>query len=494
MKHLTTRRSFLRNASLGAMAASTLPGTTSLLNPAQGQAPNSDPKSMNVLFLFADQLQAFALSCMGNPDIRTPNLDRMASQGTLFTDCYSNAPVCGPFRGVLLTGRYRMQNKVMTNGRFWTPEDIPVTKPLKQAGYVTSYIGKWHLGGAGNIAVAKKHQAEFDRFLAYQCHNNFRRGVWFFDKDGKKTDFDGKEPLLGPDKWDGDVHRTTITTDLAIKELESLTAMQKRFALFVSYQNPHYPEQPLDAYYKRFRDHKFTYRPNHKPVKNAYTQMIAGRLPHEEDESWLRYRNDIDEFWRCYAGMVEQLDGDVGRIMATMDRLGISKNTVLFFTSDHGEMGGSKGRMNKSRPEEESCRIPLIVRNPRGKQKVRTAQPVSSVDFACSILDAANIQPPKQYEGISLLPMTQQTGLKTNRPVFADLGTPGKSLWCMVRHGQYKLIANDKGKGLISAQLYNLKSDPYEMNNLNGKPTHATPQKQLEALLHNWHKRVSSNT
>ncbi|MCC2685521.1 MAG: arylsulfatase, partial [Paenibacillaceae bacterium] len=131
----------------------------------------------NILFLFADQLHAFALGCMGHPQVKTPHLDKLAAQGVLFHNMYSCAPVCTPYRGTLFTGMYASQSGVERNVSA-LPAGVPtLADRLNEAGYRTSYVGKWHLGGKGNIAVPRELRGGFQDFIGYQCYNEYVQDV-----------------------------------------------------------------------------------------------------------------------------------------------------------------------------------------------------------------------------------------------------------------------------------------------------------------------------
>ena len=165
-------------------------------------------ESLNILFLFSDQMHPFAMGCMDNPEIHTPNLDKLAEEGVLFRNAYSNCALCTPFRANLFTGRYASQTGVFHNKQPIPQGERTVAGRLNEGGYRTSYVGKWHLGTTGNIAVEPELRAGFTEFIGYQCYNDFINNVWFFDEDGVKTEYQK--------------HRTDVTTDIAIERLEGL--------------------------------------------------------------------------------------------------------------------------------------------------------------------------------------------------------------------------------------------------------------------------------
>lgn len=427
-------------------------------------------ENRNILYLFADQMHAFAMGCMGNPDVRTPNLDRLAAEGALFANTYSCFPVCTPYRGVLFTGRYGSQTGVKRNNDALPAGSRTLADCLNDGGYRTSYVGKWHLGTTGNVAVEPGLRGGFREFVGYQCYNDFLRGVWFFDEEGNKTEYHR--------------HRTDVTTDIAIERLRGLK--DSRFALFVSYQNPHYPLQPLKPYADLYKGAAVTRRPNAVDI-DPYTITLSPPTPnHEIDPTYLRYGGDLDEYLRLYYAMITQLDDNIGRILSELDELGLADKTVVMFTSDHGDMQGSHGIKNKSVFWEESTRVPFIVRDPQGKPGLVRQELISTVDLYPTILDYCGVTAPEQAEGRSFAAMTRPDPLPVpweNEVFSEDKG------WCMSRSGSRKLVLDSAT--LEPTHYFELAEDPYEMNN---RVTDADPQMeaQLRRLLE-WRRRVTQS-
>jgi arylsulfatase A-like enzyme len=422
-------------------------------------------REMNILFIFADQMHAFAMGCMGNPDVKTPNLDRMASEGLLFTNTYSCFPVCTPYRGVLFTGRYGSQTGVRRNNHPLPADGTTLAQDLNDGGYRTSYVGKWHLGTTGNIAVAPELRGGFQEFTGYQCYNDYLRDVWFFDEQGNKTEYFQ--------------HRTDVTTDITIEKLKHL--QDSKFALFVSYQNPHYPVQPSKRYADMYKNTSVTRRLNAESI-DPYTQTFSPPTPnHEMDMNYLRYGSDLDEYLKLYYGMITQLDDNIGRIMNTLQELGLADSTVVIFTADHGDMQGSHGLKNKNVFWEESSHVPLIVKVPGGRQGAIMNELISTVDFYPTILEYASIATPRDKEGTSFAPMTFGENQKWKNVVFSE-----DARWNMCRYGSHKLVIDSST--LEPTHLFNIPDDPFEMNNL---ITEQIPEKEM--LLHmllDWRKRM----
>jgi arylsulfatase A-like enzyme len=423
---------------------------------------------VNILFLFADQMHAFAMGCMDNAEIHTPHLDRLAAEGVLFRNAYSNAPVCTPYRGTLFTGRYGSQTDMLGNTAAIPTDEATLADCLNDAGYRTSYIGKWHIGDTWNQAVPAELRGGFTDFIGYQAHNDFLTDVWLFDEAGERHVFDK--------------HRTDATTDVAIERLEGIAG--EPFAMFVSYQSPHYPVQPSPEYAAMYEGRQLTRRPNCADVEPyTGTHSPPSPKPREDDPNYQRYGGDLDEYLRLYYAMVTQLDANVGRMLAKLDALGIADDTVVVFTSDHGDLRGSHGRTNKGLAWEESSHVPQIVRVPGGRCGVAADGMVSGVDFFPTLLNFAGAPCPTDKEGVDLAPFLRgETDAQPSR-VFAEMAS-----WCMVRDGDWKLVA--ERPGVTPSHLFDLATDPYELNNLVASPRHSRTRGALLDTLREWDARV----
>lgn len=431
----------------------------------------------NILFVFADQLQAFALGCMENPLVLTPNLDALAADGVLFRNAYSDSPVCTPHRGCLMTGRYPAQSGIR-----WNNDPIPqgercLGHSLSDAGYATSYVGKWHLGASGNIPIEPDNRGGFERFTGYQCYNSFIDNVCFFDEEGTCRRFE--------------CHRTQATTDLALERMEAIKDCP--FAQFVSYQNPHYPLEPSPEFAALYRNAEIPVRPNHQPCE-VYTPTGSppSPKPKEADPNYQRYGGSYQEFMRCYYAMVTQLDHEFGRLVRWLRNRGLYEKTLIIFSSDHGENACSHGLMNKGDWWEESARVPLIVRAPGGLRGHCVEAPVSAgVDVWPTLVDFAGYAEEKELSGTSWKGLAVDAGATRTEPVFSEfplIHQEDHNFWVMVREGDWKLIARQEG--LEPLGLYNLRDDPYELNDLKEDTVHIATRARLLDHLRGWLDRA----
>ncbi|MEZ5247283.1 MAG: sulfatase-like hydrolase/transferase [Acidimicrobiales bacterium] len=431
------------------------------------------PDRRSVLFILADQLQAFALGCMGHPEIRTPNLDALAAGGALFRNAYVEFPVCTQYRGVLMTGRYGAETGITSFLQGPEPGTRCLADALNDHGLWTSYVGKWHLYEFYDMAVRREQRCGFTRFVGYQSHNDYLEGIRFWDEDEICREFVGG-------------HRTRVTADIAIERLREIPA-ERDFGLFVSFLSPHYPLQPDPAFEAMYRGVEISLRDNVTSPEQVFTPTYspASPQPIETDPNYHRYGTSLGLFWQQYAAMVTQLDHEVGRILRELRSLGRDEETLVIFTSDHGEMGGSHGAMNKGRWEEESTRVPMIVRAPGAPIAAAIDTPVAAgVDILPTVLDWLDAPAEPSASGSSIMAMVRSGANRPHHPVFSEMA--GGNDWTMVRDGDWKFVAA-RGSGDAIA-LHNLAEDPFELDNrLADDPA---VRIDLEARLDEWRSRV----
>ncbi len=441
--------------------------------PAAAAAGSEKP---NVLIVFPDQWRRQAIGVNGDPNVHTPNLDRLAAHGTNFLRCYTTNPVCSPARATFQTGRYPHQTGLIQNNLYLREGEVCLAEQFARSGYATGYIGKWHLDGPprpGFVAPPRRQ--------GYEVFEGFNRGHWY-PTGAKYFSDDGK--LIEPDEYE-----SIYQTDLAIRFMRRLHESGKPFMLFLAYGPPHTPYRPPAAF-DRFKPEDLTWRKNVTPEERNKPSTASGLAG--------------------YYGLCEMLDHQLGRMLQFLDESGLAGSTVVFFTSDHGDSHGSHGLHHKGQPEEESLAIPLIVRAPGGKPGQRSDTLVSTVDFAPTILSLCGIDVPepmvgrdfspvimgrsieapwvytegrmsrsrpkeaaktkrRQQEGAAKAKRTKKAG---QRPTVART-IPGP--WRAIVTPQYKLAVDQSGVRL----LVDLENDPLELNNLAGKPEHHELEEKL---------------
>lgn len=413
---------------------------------------------MNIVLIFADQMHKFALSKI-SPFVSTPNLDKICENGVTFTNAYSNNPVCTPFRGVLFSGQYSSRCGV-TNNNYPLPRNISMmADAFNDAGFETGFVGKWHLGGNGNQSIPKEIRGGFKHFIGYQCYNGFLDNVCFYNENNEELRFDK--------------HRETVCTELAIKQMEDMHKSGKPFLQVIGYQAPHYPEQPSPEFETIYTGKTIPTPPDFIDI-DPYTPTYAppSPRPFENCPNYQRYGNNMQEYLRLYYAMVSQVDHEVGLILDIIDKLGIRDETMIIFTSDHGDMQGSRGLTNKCLPYERSAGIPLIISHPNGLKDRMCETPVSGVDLYPTLLNFAGLDQLSHLDGSDLTPFLTVCGKHEHPPVFVenynralklDDGNKGVS-WVMIRKDKYKLVINSENKK--PCLLFDLDNDPFEQENL----------------------------
>lgn len=421
----------------------------------------------NILYVFADQLRYSALGFMGNRIVRTPNLDSLAEQGVVFGEAFSSCPICSPYRAQFLSGMYAHKNGVMDNEYKLktTVTTLPVS--LKAAGYSTGYVGKWHLG-YGPYPPEKRYG--FDYMAAYNLNHNYFQGSYHENDDGPYQ-MNGWQP--------------EAETSLAIGFMEKHVAERgsEPFFLVLSWGPPHHP---YDQYPRKY---------------NVYDPAEVDIPPNIPMEDVFKAKGEIADYY----GNVTALDGQMGRLMESLDKLGVSDNTILCFTSDHGDHIWSHGygkcsdlsmpldmRASKATPFEESIHIPFTARWPKKiKPGRRTDALFSSVDVMPSLLRLCGAEIPGSVQGTDLSSLfIGENGPRQDSVYLQILGEGwphrGKwvGFWRGVRTKRYlyaRWYENFKGP-----YLFDIEADPYEMNNLYDNPEYKGLRDEMETRLKKW--------
>jgi len=439
--------------------------------PAAQQTPAGDgkPSRPNIIWIFGDQHRAQALSCTGDPNVSTPNLDRLAEEGRHFTAALSGFPLCCPFRGSLLTSRYPHQ--CVPGHEYPLPPDTPtIAHAFKEAGYHTAYFGKWHLDGwherdgrAAMHIVAPERRGGFQEWVGYE-NNNAQYDCWVHGGEGESA-FHYRLPG----------YETDALADLFISCIQRCSRQQKPFFAVLSVQPPHDPYRAPPEYMARHDPARLVMRPN---VPNVPRVMEQAR--------------------REYAGacaQIENLDWNVGRIREALAKAGVAPHTYILFFSDHGDMHGSHGQFRKMTPYEESLRIPLIVSGGPSVYPIKRGRdnaPVNHVDIAPTSLGLAGLSKPEAMRG------TDYSGhVLAGRPTSKN--DPDAAFIQAViptMHGDSVdrpwrgIVARDGWKYVcLEGQpwlMFNLVEDPYEQVNLAHNTKFKGPRKSLHDRLAAW--------
>ena len=417
----------------------------------------------NILWIFSDQHRASAMSCAGDPNIETPNLDRLAREGTRFTNAYSTCPLCAPFRATLYTGQYVHTHGVTSLFRPLLPRQPELPEILRNAGYHTSHMGKWHLSGGDCPChyVSPYFRPGWDDWLGWENSNDFFNTTY--------STGDHPHPLKTLDGY-----QTDAITDLTIEWLGQRPEGEPWFHV-MSFEPPHsintqfYPGDMYvapPAYMEAFADKPLTLPPN---------------FATEHDRA--------DFFERCMRGYyaeISNMDDNTGRLLAALEENGQLESTLICYFSDHGDMMGSHGALQKCRPEEESANIPLIVRWPGIVPAGRVTDGlIGAVDFMPTLLGSLGIPIPGTVQGHDFSGLLKgNTDAGDDCTIIQQDGIyyPPRPQSCFraIRSGQW-LYSVYLTRGPV--QLFDLERDPFELNDLIDIPEHTGTRIELHDKL-----------
>ncbi|HEY3340885.1 MAG TPA: sulfatase-like hydrolase/transferase [Anaerolineae bacterium] len=453
-------------------------------------------KQPNVIICMCDQLRAFEVGCYGNPVIRTPHIDQLAREGVRFETAVTNNPVCMPARSCLLSGQYsrtctgNLGNTIELNaqGQAYLPEypseirtQLPgptLAEQLKAVGYTTALIGKWHVQPA-------PHLVGFDQAVYPRVHHRYT-GQTFVENDGAGAVVAG--------------YSVEYEADRVAQYLRA--PREQPFFLFYNISPPHMPVGDAPAKYLTM------YSPDEVPLRP--NTIVDGRLAY--DEHWFKiylwdflyYQEhlpytrqlppgfDLRHLTALYYGMTTWVDDMLGRMMAELQTNGLADNTIVVFISDHGDNLGSHHTFNKESLREESIRIPLIFHAPhRVNPHVDQSHVAQIIDVMPTLLDLCGAELPATLQGRSLAPLLNGAQ-QTVGDRHAYIETSGGQIGVRTPTHLYGLqLGEDRQPGTSTAWFYDLRDDPFEMNNLAPQDAQAGLTAELRARLLDWHQHTS---
>ncbi|MBI5092925.1 MAG: sulfatase-like hydrolase/transferase [Candidatus Hydrogenedentes bacterium] len=469
-----TRREYLRGA-VGAAAA------VGLGRLASAGASDSARRPPNILFILSDEHNARVLGCCGNAIARTPNLDALANRGVVFENAYTNSPLCVPSRLSITSGKYSSRVSVWNNDCWLPSSDYPsLPRILDDAGYETVLCGKMHYDRTQRYGFTKELQPT-------TLNNGTMSGT------GGRRKPDDLAPTPGiSDRFSqfhpGDSsshleHDRTLTAS-ATKFIRERKASDKPFFFLSGYITPHFPLIVPEKYWKNFQD-----KVPLPTIPEGYLDTLAPNYKHErigfneEDVP-----TDVVKKGReLYYGLAQWFDEQVGELLKTLGDSEVADNTVVIYSSDHGENMGEHGLWWKNAMFEPASHVPLIVSWPaRWKGGQRRSGVCSLVDVVQTIADLAGAHTPKDWNGDSLA------------AYLSDPSDPWKDIavseyyahniasgFVMLREGSLKYVYHTQADEKHPAQreLYDLKTDPGELTNLAERPEHKETIERLHARL-----------
>jgi len=436
----------------------------------------------NIIFLMTDDQRWDSLGCMGNEIIKTPNIDTMAKRSVIFDEAFTTTPICMTSRACVFTGQYAARHKIWDFKTDLTADQLANTYlgKLKSAGYRTGFIGKWGIG----------HPRQANSILDY--HKGFPGQSHYFKK--------GTDPKLKQGR-----HLTARMGDQALEFIEGCTKEQP-FHLSISFKAPHCQDS-MDLNSDQFPSDKaladlygdITIEPPETAANHFHESMPDFMKTGMNRKRWEvrfrspeRYQKSVKDYYRLITGV----DATVGRIREKLEQAGMSDNTIIIFTSDHGFFLGEYGFAGKWLPHDVSIRVPLIIHDPRDAsvQGNRSDAMALLIDMAPTILDFAGVESPEGMQGKSLRSvLAGQTPADWRDSFFyehlfsaGDLIAPTEGVrngrW---KYGRYLVPSKVKAGKSRWEELYDLKNDPQEKNNL---AQNSEFEKQLKVMRQKWKK------
>ncbi|MEX0324277.1 MAG: sulfatase [Puniceicoccaceae bacterium] len=446
---MLSRRKFIKTTSAASIGISLQSGCAKI-----GSSSSDKP---SILYIFSDQWRHSDHGYAGNKDVITPNIDQLASESINFTHAVSGIPVCCPHRASLITGKYPLTHGLFLNDLSLATDHRSIAHCLNDAGYDTGWIGKWHIDGQGraNFTPPERRQG-FQYWRTLECTHNYNKSLYYGDTPEKNY-------------WDGydAIAQTQDAKGYLQRHVES--EIDSPFALFLSWGPPHAPYHTApEKYQKLYADRDITLREN---------------VPGE-------FRDQALKDYRGYYAHMTALDDCLGELMQTLEETGLAENTIVVYTSDHGDMLHSRGAMKKQQPWDESLRVPFLLRWPEKlKNKPRNiSMPFDTPDIMPTLLGLAGIEIPDEVEGNdrsaivtgSELPDTSHAALITCPSPFGQWNRQrGGREYRGVRTTRHTYCRDLNGPWL----LYDNQEDPFQMNNLVNQPGYAELQKELDNKL-----------
>jgi choline-sulfatase len=468
-------------------------------------------KQPNIILCTCDQLRSHEVGCYGNSFVRTPNIDRLAGEGVRFRSAVTSFPVCMAARSSMLSGQYPRRctggvdnvSYPLSNpkrpGERYMPEYPEAGRPhlpdptlpelLRADGYHTAVIGKWHIH-------SWPQEVGFDRYTiprVHHCHSGQS-----FTRDGG--------PEFSPPGWSVDFEAGEVEAFL-----EQRRQAEEPFFLYYNISPPHCPVADApERYLTMYRPEEVPLRPNVDETTSLREQDLwfkiyrwdfrhyVFHLPYTEQlPAGYSLRHLIAE----YCGMVTWVDDTVGRLLQNLSRAGLDQDTIVIFTSDHGDNLGSHGRVQKSSLNEESISVPLVVRWPGGPRgRVINEQVASLVDLMPTLLESAGLEVPGHVHGQSLAPVIEGLRERLERDyTFVEcrngvaIRTPRYvySLpWAQADGAPHPT----RTLAAMPDQFFDLHTDPYQLHPLSIEGDFASLARELDGRLRHWHHQTAGMT
>lgn len=408
----------------------------------------------NVIYILADQWRSTAFGYEGNEDVKTPAIDQFAAESIIFRNAITVAPVCTPYRAALMTGRFPTTTGMFLNDLYLPKEELCMAEIYKSSGYNTAYLGKWHLDGHGRLNnVDPDRRQGFDYWKALECSHDYNN-MPYYENDQSDIKY-----------WE--TYSPFALAKEASKYLEEHAMGDNPFLLFIALATPHFPHDSAPQEYKQMYSDV-----NLKLRQNVPKSMRA---------------NVLKELKGYYAHCTAT-DKAIGDILTKLKKLDLYKNSIVVFTSDHGEMMGSHSIRPKQKQVawDESIKVPFLIRYPAiGQNQGKTVlTPINTPDILPTLLSLSNIEIPDRIEGQDLSAIIEKPEIQGDRAVLFMNVCP---FTVMYPEMEYRGIRTSRYTYVKSPErafmLFDNLADPLQQSNLVGKEEAAALQQELDEKL-----------
>ena len=427
----------------------------------------------NIILIVSDDHHWQCLGAAGNSKIQTPNLDKLAGRGVLFTNAIISTSQCAPSRGILLSGQESYQTGLDCNDHtgFRSFNGATVVEQLRRGGYETNLVGKWHI-------QPKPKECGFSKAPR-----------WLAPAASPYLNPELRHGLDATDNTETPGHITDIFTSAAVDVIQQA---KKPYLLWLAYNAPHTPWTASEPYQKLYAGRNAELAPPNHPKATAAPRRAA---PARGGPGGNRPDGAFD--WETYYAVISEMDAGIGRVVDEVDKSDQWSNTLILFAGDNGYLCGSKGLQGKVFPWEESIRVPMLASGGLVRKAAKSDAPVASIDISATMLDVAGIRPTHRLSGTSLRPAwsggkfgrdASFSSWNDGRPEALVAGFPVEP-YRAVRTPAWKYIVWESKK----EALFDLKADPFEEKNLAAEPAHAGALRAMKERLRSRMKETSDH-
>lgn len=464
------RREFVKSAAAASASAALVSATAAVPRKPIRKQPN-------VLYVFSDQHRAASLQGETLCPVIAPALDRFRRENLSMDTCVSNYPLCVPHRAILISGLYSNQSHVTGNGQTLEPIVPGLGETFQKAGYCTGYVGKWHLYHGENVFVPKgPYRFGFEDWHAWANTNQHYDGITFDQKTGERVKMLGYQP--------------TRMTDQAIEFINKQKGSDQPWLIVLSWNPPHPPFDPP-------ADERDIYDPSSlqlRPNVRLSTSADKLQLPYPQLESF----DTLRKAEQGYYGGITAVDKEFARLLDTLDENGMADDTVVVYTSDHGEMMGSHGHMAKQMPHEESCSVPFFVRVPGMKRRGRKSDALfASIDIYPTLCGLAGIPIPKHCTGRDFSDLMRDDSSFPGPEMVFLMNDQGPLPRQEIDVPTYRGLRTRTHTYAVQLDgrwcLYDNVADPYQMKNLVSDPANKALIERFDARLIEWSRSTGDS-